>query len=70
MLGQTDDNLGLRRIAKAVIVQAGRDAKRGDIDALEWLTSDTCAFYCEYGGVNFKAVYDWAVNSKDTERVQ
>lgn len=60
----------LKRLVRAVIIQAGRDAEKGDTDARAWLTSDTCAFYCDYAGVNFKAVYDWAVNSKDTERVQ
>lgn len=62
-----ESDWALKQLIRAVLIQAGRDAEKGDTDARAWLTSDVCAFYCDYAGVNFRAVYEWAVTSRTVE---
>jgi hypothetical protein len=53
----------LKRLVRAAIIQAAHDALKTDMNgwqAQQWLLSEDCAIFCEYGGVNLTAVRQWA----------
>ena len=53
---------GLRRMVRAAICQAAYDALKDDLDGLQarkWLLSEDCAMFCDFGGVNFRAIRQW-----------
>ena len=53
----------LRKLARAVIIQAARDANGPEpLEAFVtrlWLTGEDCEDYCLIAGVNFQAVKEW-----------
>jgi len=50
---------GYPGLAVAIIRQAVIDASTGDLDAVEWLRGEECAFYCEALGFDHNVIRAW-----------
>ena len=55
----------LKRLARAIIIQAAIDAGIKDktgLESREWLLSWDCTEMCEFIGLDFRAVRKWVIN--------
>ncbi len=53
---------GLLRLVRATIAQAAYDALKDNLEAYQarqWLLSEDCAIFCDFGGVNFTVIREW-----------
>ena len=50
---------GYLGLAAAIIHQAVLDASTGELDAVDWLKGEECAFYCEALGFNHRVISEW-----------
>ena len=50
---------GYLGLAAAIIHQAVLDASTGELDAVDWLKGEECAFYCEALGFNHNVIRAW-----------
>ena len=48
-----------RHLAAAILAQAAKDAKAGDIDALIWLSSPAAEFLADEVGLSYTHVQKW-----------
>jgi len=50
---------GYLGLAAAIIHQAVLDASTGELDAVDWLKGEECAFYCEALGFDHNVIKAW-----------
>lgn len=65
----------LRRLVRAIIVQAVKDASGAgailpfeQFNAVDWLAGSECQEYCEFSGMNHRAVIAWLFDGAPYDR--